>query len=93
MLEDEMQKKNQICTTSQCLRPRPLWQRLVYPLVGVVLVVVGVILWIMPVVPGFPLIIIGVLLCACLHPRLELWVRRQMHVIGHAIRQKVKHKK
>ncbi|MDO8303257.1 MAG: hypothetical protein Q7T18_08445 [Sedimentisphaerales bacterium] len=90
MPETETKTKNELCTTEQCLRPRPLWQRLVYPLIGVILIILGIIGWLMPVVPGFPLIIIGIPWLACFHPRFELWVRRQMHRIGHAIMQKIR---
>jgi uncharacterized membrane protein YbaN (DUF454 family) len=90
MLETETTMKNEICTTQQCLRPRPLWQRLIYPLIGIVLIILGIIGWLMPVIPGFPLIIIGIPWLACFHPRLELWVRRQMHRIGHAMMEKIR---
>jgi len=93
MPESETQTKNEICTTQQCLRPRPLWQRVIYPIIGGILIIAGLICWVMPVIPGFPLIIIGIPLVACFHPRIELWVRRQMHRIGHAIMKKIKHKK
>lgn len=93
MPETETTTKNELCTTQQCLRPRPLWQRVIYPIIGGIFIIVGIILWIMPVIPGFPLIIIGIPFVACFHPRLELWVRRQMHRIGHAIKEKIKHKK
>jgi uncharacterized membrane protein YbaN (DUF454 family) len=89
MLETETRNKNEICTTQQCLRPRPLWQRLVYPMLGIILIIAGIIGWLTPVIPGFPLIIIGIPWLACFHPRFELWVRRQMHLIGHAIMQKI----
>jgi uncharacterized membrane protein YbaN (DUF454 family) len=74
----------------QCPRPRPLWQRLLYPFIGAILIIVGIILWIMPVVMGFPLIIIGVPLLFCFHPRLELWIRRKMHAARQAIMNRIK---
>lgn len=90
MTEIESQNKNQLATTEQCLRPRPWWQRLLYPLVGIILIILGIIGWLTPVIPGVPLIIIGIPWLACFHPRLELWVRRQMHRIGHAIKEKIR---
>jgi SAM-dependent methyltransferase len=77
----------------QRLRPRPLWQRLLYPFIGAILIILGIILWITPVVPGFPLIIIGVPLLFCFHSRLELWFRRKMHAVRLAIMNKVKRTK
>jgi hypothetical protein len=93
MPENETKTKNQLATTEQCLRPRPLWQRVIYPFIGVILIILGIIGWITPVIPGFPLIIIGVPWLACFHPRLELWVRRQMHRIGHVIMEKIRNVK
>ena len=55
MPETETEPKNEITTTKQCLRVRPLWQRMVYPIIGGILIILGVIVWIMPVIPGFPL--------------------------------------
>jgi uncharacterized membrane protein YbaN (DUF454 family) len=83
-------KTKELCITEQCLRPRPLWQRLLYPFIGAILIILGIILWITPVVMGFPLIIIGVPFLFCFHPRLELWVRRKMHAVRVAIMNKVK---
>jgi uncharacterized membrane protein YbaN (DUF454 family) len=74
----------------QPLRPRPLWQRLLYPFLGAILIIVGIILWITPVVMGFPLIIIGVPLLFCFHPRLEHWIRSRMHAARLAIMNKIK---
>jgi hypothetical protein len=90
MPEIETQNKNEICTTEQCLRPRPLWQRAVYPIIGIILIITGIIGWLTPVIPGFPLIIIGIPWLACFHPRFELWVRRQMHNIGQKIMKKIR---
>jgi uncharacterized membrane protein YbaN (DUF454 family) len=86
---DKKTKEN-LTTEEQCLKPRPFWQRVIYPLVGMILIILGIILWIMPVVMGFPLIIIGVPLVCCFHPRLEQWVRRKMHTLHQAIKNKLK---
>jgi uncharacterized membrane protein YbaN (DUF454 family) len=85
-------EEKDICTSDQTLRPRPLWQRLVYPFVGIVLIILGIILWITPVVPGFPLIIIGVPLLFCFNPRFELWGRRKMHAVRQSLMNKFKRK-
>jgi uncharacterized membrane protein YbaN (DUF454 family) len=77
---------------NQSVRPRPLWQRLLYPFIGFILVILGVILWLMPVVPGFPLFIIGVPLLFCFHPRIELWSRRKLHAIGQSLKNTFKRK-
>jgi SAM-dependent methyltransferase len=58
-----------------------------------VLIILGIILWLTPVVMGFPLIIIGVPLLFCFHPRLELWFRRKMHAARLAVMNKVKRTK
>jgi hypothetical protein len=90
MQQDKEKKED--CTSDLCLKPRPLWQRVVYPFIGMVLVILGIILWIMPVVMGFPLIIMGVPFLFCFNPRLELWIRRKMHTIRLSLMNKIKHK-
>jgi len=83
------EQPNPICTTEQCMRIRPLWQRVFYPIVGGMLIFFGAVMGLVPGVPGFPFIIIGISLAACMHPRLELAVRRYMHKVGHAIKAKL----
>jgi uncharacterized membrane protein YbaN (DUF454 family) len=77
---------------NQSGRPRPLWQRLLYPIIGFILIILGIILWIMPVVPGFPLIIIGLPLLFCFHSRLEHWIRKKMHTVGQSLKNTFKRK-
>ena len=89
MPQQEASTKNHLCTTEQCLKPRPLWQRVLYPIIGGILIILGIVGWIVPVIPGFPLIIIGIPLVACFNSRLELWMRRKMHNIGHKIKEKI----
>jgi uncharacterized membrane protein YbaN (DUF454 family) len=72
------------------LRFRPLWQRFAYPFVGIILIILGIIGWLLPVVPGFPLIIIGLPLLFCFHPRLELRVRKLMQRLGHFLIKKIR---
>ena len=50
---------------------RPLWQRLVYPLFGLLLVAVGLVGWALPFVPGVPLVIAGLPLLVCFWPCAE----------------------
>lgn len=69
--------------------------RATHAVIGVILIVIGVILAILPVVPGFPLIAIGVLmLAAASEPsrrflnrtehRFPAWLRRFLRrVVGH----------
>lgn len=79
-------------TKNQPVRPRPLWQRLFYPIIGFILIIIGISLWIMPVIPGFPLIIIGLPLLFCFHSRLERWMRNEMHTIGQSLKNTFKRK-
>ncbi len=84
IMETEIQNKNKFSATEPS-RCRPLWKRIIYPLVGIILIILGIIGWLIPIIPGVPLIIIGLPLFVCINPRLELWVRRQMHNIGQAV--------
>ena len=87
-----IKEKKENLTPEPYLRPRPLWQRLIYPFVGIILILLGIILWLTPVVMGFPLIIIGVPLVFCFHPRLELWGRRRIRMMWVKLRKKIKRK-
>ena len=84
-METETQDKNKFSATEKPSRCRPLWKRIIYPLVGMILIILGIIGWLVPIIPGVPLIIIGLPLFVCISPRLELWVRRQMRDIGQAV--------
>ncbi|HYE04843.1 MAG TPA: hypothetical protein VEL07_04900 [Planctomycetota bacterium] len=44
---------------------RPWWQRVLLPIAGLACVVVGIIGWIMPVIPGAPLAVFGIPLLFC----------------------------
>jgi hypothetical protein len=85
-------EKKETSASDQTVRPRPMWQRLVYPLFGMVLSILGVILWLTPVVPGWPLFFIGVPLMFCFHPRLELWGHKKIHAIGQSLKARFKRK-
>ncbi len=85
----ETSNKNESENKEQ-LKYRPLWQRLVYPIVGLFLIALGLIGWIIPIIPGFPLIIIGFPLLFCFHPRIEAFVRVKMKQLGHFLWDKIK---
>jgi hypothetical protein len=87
-----MSKNKDKKENSLCIRSRPLWQRLLYPFVGIVLICLGILLWLTPVVMGWPLFFIGVPLLFCIHPRLELWGRRKTRQMKLAIGKKFKRK-
>jgi uncharacterized membrane protein YbaN (DUF454 family) len=88
----ETSNKNDTVAKKQRLRCRPLWQRVIYPAVGVVLVIFGIIFWLVPVVPGFPLIIIGLPLLFCFHPRVELLFRQHLKRLGRFLMKKLRKK-
>jgi len=75
------------------IRHRPLWQRIVYPVLGFILVILGIIGWVVPIVMGFPLIIIGIPLLFCFHPRLEWQVRGYLRRIGQFIMKYLRKKR
>ena len=74
------------------LRCRPLWQRLIYPIVGIMFIILGIITWLIPIVPGFPLIIIGLPLLFCFHQPFELRMRKYLRILGHFIMKKIRKK-
>jgi hypothetical protein len=88
----ETSNKNASTAKKLRLRFRPLWQRFAYPLIGIILIFLGIIGWLVPVVPGFPLIIIGLPLLFCFHPRLELRVRNYLQRLGRFLMNKIRRK-
>lgn len=60
------------------VRDRPLWQRIVYPILGFAAIIGGLFAAVMPVVPGGLLIPIGLVLLMCFHPRSERWMKRAL---------------
>jgi hypothetical protein len=54
---------------------RPIYQRLLLPLLGLVLIAVGMIGVILPLVPGFPVVFLGLVFCSCAHQPAEVWMR------------------
>jgi hypothetical protein len=57
---------------------RPWWQRLVYPVLGLVVLLFGIFASIMPLVPGGMLIPVGFIMMMCVHPRWERWGRSRV---------------
>ena len=76
----------------QGIRHRPLWQRVIYPVLGLILVILGIIGWVVPIVMGFPLIIIGLPLLFCFHPRLEWRMRGYLRRMGQFIMKYIRKK-
>jgi uncharacterized membrane protein YbaN (DUF454 family) len=68
------------------VKPRPFWQRLLYPIAGLVLVLAGVAGCILPIIPGLPLIVAGVPLLCSFHPRAEQWSHDQMQKMKHRMK-------
>jgi uncharacterized membrane protein YbaN (DUF454 family) len=89
----ETPNKNNKGIKGHRLRFRPLWQRFAYPIVGLILISLGLLLWMLPIVPGFPLIIIGLPLLFCFHPRVELRMRLLLRRLGHLIMKKIRKKR
>ena len=52
---------------------RPLWQRLILPAVGALMIVVGTFGLIVPIIPGILLFAIGFPLLFCFHQTSEDW--------------------
>jgi uncharacterized membrane protein YbaN (DUF454 family) len=50
--------------------------RFAYAIAGVFVAIVGVIGWILPFVPGLPLVIIGLSMMATIHPAAHRWCQR-----------------
>jgi uncharacterized membrane protein YbaN (DUF454 family) len=62
---------------AQKVRPRPWWQRILFPLLGVVLVVAGIIFLFTPI-PLAVLAVIGFPFLFCFNPRIEKKARKGM---------------
>lgn len=54
---------------------RPVWQRMVLPFVGVLLLALSVVGGLLPILQGWLFVIPGAVLLACVHPRCERLVR------------------
>lgn len=69
---------------------RSLLARLVLPLCGLVLLAVGLVGWVLPFVPGLPLVVAAVPLLCCIHAPWEAASRtaiRRLHVRWRARRR------
>ncbi len=66
---------------------RPLYQRLLYPLAGVFFCILGIIGILLPFVPGFPALLLGLFLCSCVHAPLEAWTRGKLHALRQRMRR------
>ena len=55
---------------------RPLWQRVLYPILGLAAAAFGLFALVMPVVPGAFLIPIGIVMLMCFDERCEAWSKR-----------------
>jgi hypothetical protein len=60
---------------------RPLYQRLLLPVLGLVLIALGIIGIILPFVPGLPAFLLGLIFCSCVHQPSEVWMRGKVHAI------------
>ncbi len=76
----------------QKVRRRPLWQRIILPLVGVVLVVAGIFFLFTPI-PLAILAVIGFPFLFCFHPRIEKRAREWMVSKIEALRRWVRSKR
>jgi len=70
--------------TEQHLRNRPLWLRIVYLIIGLIFIIMGLIGSVLPVVPGFVFVIIGLPLLTRADPRIGQWLDLQMRKTGQA---------
>lgn len=72
-------------------RPRPLWQRVVFPMLGLALVILGIVGCVFPIVPGIPFLLVGLPLVFCFSHRWETRSRELMQTAiercGHRFRR------
>ena len=72
-------------TTPSDERLRPLWQRILFAFAGGILTLLGVGMLFTPG-PGIPVLLIGVPMLLCVHPKLE----RRAHAWTARIREKIR---
>lgn len=60
---------------------RPFYQRLLLPVLGLVLIVLGIIGLLLPFVPGFPAFVLGLIFCSCIHHPAEVWMRAKTKIM------------
>ena len=73
-----------VCPTQVDVLPpvtprRPIYQRLLLPVLGLVLIALGIIGIILPFVPGFPALLLGLIFCSCVHQPSEVWMRGKVN--------------
>lgn len=61
------------------LKRGPGWRPWIRPILGLGLVLLGLLLWILPVVPGFVLALVGAPMLLSLWPRREARFKRGLH--------------
>lgn len=66
---------------------RPVWQRVLVPAGGLVLIAAGLVLLVLPG-PGLPLLLAGAPCVAAVHPRAEAACRRTLHGAALAVQQR-----
>jgi hypothetical protein len=72
-------------STPSDVRLRPLWQRILFALAGSILILLGVVMLFTPG-PGIAVLLIGVPLFVCVHPKLE----RRARAWADRMRQKLR---
>lgn len=63
-------------SSSLGLTTRPMWQRILLPVVGLLCLILATLGGFLPMLPGWPLAVIGIPLLMAFNPRYEAWTRR-----------------
>ncbi|MBA4388914.1 MAG: hypothetical protein C0404_13105 [Verrucomicrobia bacterium] len=58
------------------LKRRPLYQRILLPIAGILLIITGIIGMLLPLMPQWPFIILGIPLALSFHHKTEAWGRK-----------------
>lgn len=59
---------------------RPFWKRVLFGLVGGIMVLIGLTALLIPLMPTSPFLILGVPMLLCAHPKLEAWGRKKLEL-------------
>lgn len=70
------EKKTEDDDLDEEVKPRPLHHRIILPIIGVSLIILGIIGIFVPVMPQLLFIIPGIPLALSFHPKTEAWGRR-----------------
>ncbi len=84
--------KNNDAELAERMKGRPLWQRIILPVVGTIFFIIGIIVWLIPVLPGFPFLIIGLPMIFCFNRRYELGMRKLLRKISRSLIKKMQKK-